>query len=263
MQLTPRYLLKQRINLQSSETGYTVEYRPVYARQIKVYRGIENQLYFRLLNADQKPVAVTATPVFVAFDENRNQVLEYEATVTDDGSSRDSRGTFEVTIPERDLVNIRQQYLHYNIYLQNHMDHRTLTYAGRNFDSTGVIFIDGLSFPGPKRSTEIVNFYPVNNQWIAGNTAADSVYAFPGTNGQDALHTVAVYSVGYSGLLTIQATLENQISGQNNWFDITQITFSGTENQPVSVNFNGVYSYLRFVFDNDPAGLITKILIRN
>lgn len=263
MQLIPRYLVKDRINVVSSETGFIVEYRPVYTRELKVYRGIENKLQFRLLNADQKPVTVIGTPIFVAFDENRNKVLEYNATVTDDGSTRDTRGMFEVVITERDLLSIRQQYLHYNIYLEQNFEQRTLTYANRNFDSAGTIYIDGFSFPGPKASTVITTFYPVGELWIAGNTAADSIFAYPGTNGLDALNTAAVYSTGYQGSVKIQATLENQISGQNNWFDVEELVLTGTETEPVVSNFNGVYRYIRFVLDSDPADKIQKILVRN
>lgn len=263
MQLTPRYLVNERINVVSSETGFVVEYRPVYTRELKIYRGIDNRLQFRLLNADQKPVTITGTPVFVAFDENRNKVLEYFATVTDDGSTRTTKGMFEILISENDLLNIRQQYLQYNIYIQDDIETRTLTYANRDFESAGTIFIDGLSFPGPKQSSIITNFFPVGEEWIAGNTAADSIYAYPGINGAEALHTAAIYSTGYVGTITIQATLENQISGNNNWFTVTEIVFDGTELEPVVANFNGVYSYIRFVLDNDPAGKIEKILIRN
>jgi hypothetical protein len=263
MQLIPRYLVNNRINLVSSETGFIVEYRPVYTRDLKVYRGIDNRIQFRLLNADQKPVIITGTPVFVAFDENNSKVLEYFATVTDDGSTRDTRGMFEVTITERDLLDIRQQYLHYNVYIEDNFEHRTLTYSNRNFDGSGTIYIDGRSFPGPKPSIVVNSFYQVGTEWTAGTNPTDAIYAYPGTNGFDALHTVAVYSTGYVGTVRVQATLENQLSGINDWFDVKEIVLVGNETDPVSVNFNGVYNYLRFVFDNDPRQTIAQILVRN
>ena len=263
MQLIPRYLVKNRINLVSSETGFVVEYRPVYTRQLKIYRGIDNRIQFRLLNADQKPVQVLGTPVFVAFDENNNKVLQYFAEVIDDGSTRDTRGMFEVVITENDLLSIGQQYLHYNVYIEEDIDHRTLTYANRNFDGSNTIFVDGKSFPGPKKSLVVDSFYPVGDLWIAGNTAADSIFANPGLNGLDALHTIAVYSNQYQGNIKVQATLENQISGVNNWFDVVELDLDGTETEPVVKNFNGVYRYLRFVFDNDPNNSVEKILVRN
>ena len=265
MQLIPRYLVKERINVVSSETGFVTEYRPVYTRQLKVYRGINNKIQFRLLNTDQKPVHISGIPMFVAFDEDGRKVLEYAATVTDDGSTRDTRGTFEVTIYESDLLPIQQQYLHYNIFIDEGEDQQTLTYAGRNFDSAGSIFIDAVSFPGPKPSVVVKTFYKVDDVWVAGNSKADLISANPGVNGFDALHTVAIYVNGYVGNIKIQATLEQQLVGQSNWFDVDEIDIEedDTHLEPIVKNFNGVYRYLRFVFDEDPTDTIEKILIRN
>jgi outer membrane protein TolC len=91
--------------------GFITEYRPVYSKQLQVYKGIDNVLEFRLLNADQKPVDVTSyTPKFVAFDETNQMVLEKDATIQDDGSTV-TRGKFKVTVTENELLNLKQQYL--------------------------------------------------------------------------------------------------------------------------------------------------------
>ena len=77
MQLVPRYLVNNRIEIISNEAGFVTEYRPVYQRQLKVYRGIDNNIQFRLLNADQKPINSNLyTPRFVAFDEKNNCIIE-------------------------------------------------------------------------------------------------------------------------------------------------------------------------------------------
>ena len=53
MQLIPRYLVSNRITIVVNETGFVTEYRPVYNRQLQVYKGIDNKIEFRVLNADQ------------------------------------------------------------------------------------------------------------------------------------------------------------------------------------------------------------------
>lgn len=257
MQLTPRYLVNNLTYVISSETGFVVEYRPVYSRQLKVYRGIDNALQFRLLNADQKPMFVEHTPVFVAFDENGNQVIERVCTVSDD-STPATKGLFEVTITENDLLNIRQQYLTYNIYLDS--DVKTLTYANRNFDSAGIIYINGKSFPGVKPSKSVTNWQLTNSLYYATlDENGERLSADPGINGNEALHTVAVYSNGYIGDLTIQATLDNS-TDTDYWADVAVVQFDGTETEPTPVNFNGVYSFIRFVAADNT---IEKILVRN
>ena len=71
MQLIPRYLVNNIVTIVANDKGFTTELRQVYSRQIKIYKGIDNVLQFRLLNADQKPINVaTYTPKFVAFDES-------------------------------------------------------------------------------------------------------------------------------------------------------------------------------------------------
>jgi hypothetical protein len=263
MQLIPRYLVKDRIKVISNDIGFVVEYRPVYSRQLKVYRGIDNKIQFRLLNADQKPIQITSTPWMVIFDESKNKIIERECEVTGDSTTH---GLFDFTILENDLLNIKQQYLNYNIYLKNADNSNSVTYSNRNFDSSGIIFIDGNAYPGPKSSAEITNFYVTDNFWTAGTGGVDGgveISAEPGLNGNEALHTAAIYSNLYVGNVEVQVTLDNQISGLNNWATISTVTFDGTETEPVPVSFNGIVSYIRFKFDQDPTDKITKILVRN
>ena len=56
-QLMPRYLVNNRIHIISNDSGFVTEYKPVYQRQLKVYKNIDNTLQFKVLNSDQKPLA--------------------------------------------------------------------------------------------------------------------------------------------------------------------------------------------------------------
>ena len=262
MQLVPRYLVNDRIIVVSNDAGFVTEFRPVYSRTIKVYKGIDNTIQFRLLNADQKPVTIEDSPVFVAFDENQSKIIELSCTVTDD-STTETRGMFEVEITENDLLNIQQQYISFNIYLEATDGQRQVTYSNRNFDSMGIIYIDSRSYPGPKSAQELASFVEEDDYWVAGSTDATKITASPGLNGNEALHTVAVYTNEFVGTVEVQATLDNQISGLNNWTTVSTLTFDGTESEPVPANFNGVFTYLRFKASADPADKITKILVRN
>lgn len=261
MQLIPRYLVKERTIVLSNDAGFPVEYRPVYSRQLKVYKGIDNTIQFRLLNADQKPVEISADMVFVVFDESKNMIINKLATVTDD-SSVSTRGMFEVTITDNELLNVKQQYLSYNVYKSDN-GVSTVTYSSRSFESAGVIYVDGNAYPGPRSSTVVTDFYNISDYWVAGSDDTDKIGAQPGLNGNEALHTVAVYSDGYIGDIEVQVTLDNQITGINNWSTVGTLTLTGNETEPVPFNFNGVVSFVRFKLNNDPASTLTKILIRN
>lgn len=263
MQLIPRYLVSNKITIVSNESGFVTEYRPVYSRQIQVYKGIDNVLEFRILNADQKPVNIrtpSKTPMFVAFDENNTMIIEHAGVVLDDGSVA-RRGKFTVTITENDLLNLKQQFIKYNVYLVDSNADKTLTYSHSNFDNDATIFVNGSTFPGPKNSYSVDTFTQVNSQ--TDEYISESITAEPAINGNEALHTAAIYTTAFTGDVVIQATLDNQITESTNWADIKSVSFVGDEGEPVPVNFNGVFSHIRFKTTINPADKITKILVRN
>jgi hypothetical protein len=261
MQLTPRYLVNNRTTIITNDAGFITEYRPVYQRQLNVYRGIDNVLDFKVLNADQKAIDLSSyTPKFQAFDENRNLIIEHtgEQVYAADGSTP-LKGIFKVTVTDNDLLNIKQQYLSYNIHLiDNTTDVAVLTYANASFGMNGTIYVSSAAFPGPAATTSIITFIKNNGVWESETTNAQ-----PGINGNDALHTAVVYTDGYIGDVVVQATLENDVTGTTVWANVTTVTFNGAETEPTPVNFNGVFSHLRFVATADPASTITKILVRN
>ena len=230
----------------------------MYKRQLQVYKGIDNVLEFRLLNADQKPINTSGyTPKFRAFDENNNLVVEHDGVVLDDGSTA-TKGLFTVTVTENDLLNVKEQFLKYNIHLVDSNSDNILTYTDTHFGMDSTIKVSGDAFPGPKDSHEILTFVESNGTWISSTLNAE-----PGINGNDALHTAAVYTNEYVGNITVQATLDGQVSDATNWADVSTIVFDGNEAEPTPINFNGVFTYIRFVADANPANKITKILVRN
>lgn len=260
MQLVPRYLVNQRNLIIANDGTQATEYRQVYQKNLNVYRGIDNKIEFQLLNTDQKPVAINNRIVyFVAFDENERLIIEHTGTVVNS-----NKGLFTVTVTENDLLNLKQQYLHYNIYLKDATNQKLLTYSNAHYESSGTIFVNGNAFPGPLETYSI-------SQFTGENVENDIYYseeitAEPALNGNEALHTAAIYSSGFIGNVVVQVTLENQISGNSqavDWVDLQTIEFLGTETEPVSTNFNGVFSFIRFKTDANPEGKITKILLRN
>ena len=258
---TLRYLVSNRTEVLANEAGHVTEYRPVYSRNLQVYKGIDNVLEFKLINPDQKQLDVDRyTPKFVAFDENKNMVIERDGVNLQEGDSTayTKKGLFSVTVTENDLLNVKDQYLSYNIYLVDYDDTKVLTYSNEWFDSAGVIRVSSSAFPGPLESKVIDTFVLDNDVWYS-----ETIEAQPGINGNEALHTAAVYSDSYTGDVVVQGTLENQVTGTTNWADVSTTTLTGSETEPTPINFNGVFTYIRFKTTADPQDTITKILVRN
>tara|TARA_B100000424_G_scaffold114850_1_gene86606 strand:+ start:5027 stop:5827 length:801 start_codon:yes stop_codon:yes gene_type:complete len=266
MQLISRYLVNNVTTIIANDAGFATEYSKVYTRQLKVYRGIDNKLQFRLLNADQKPLNVTTyTPKFVAFDENGRQVIQHDGVLNQTDDSSATRGMFTVTITENDLLNITRQYLRYNVYLIDNNSNKTITYSDDNFDNDGTIFVDDYAFPGPTATFNVTSFTKDTGKPGVDDDVwySESISAEPAINGNEALHTAAIYTNNYIGIITVQGTLENQITSTTNWANISTLILGGTETEPVPVNFNGIFSFIRFKSSSDPSNKITKILVRN
>lgn len=260
MQFIPRYLVDNKIDIVANEAGFLMEYRPVYTRQLQIYKGIDNILQFRVLNADQKPKHInTLTPKFVAFNEDDVLVIEHNGTVVDDGSTKSTKGIFTVTISENDLLNVKDQYLHYAIHLDDANGVSTLTYADSHFGNTGVMKISSEAYRGPYDSKEVL----FNVGAVDGNYITSAIDAQPGINGNEALHTFAFYTNNFVGNIDIEATLDNQITNGTNWTAVDTVSFTGSETEPTPLSLNGVYTHLRFTTTTDPENKVTKILVRN
>ena len=269
MQLLPRYLYKNKVDVVASDVGFVTEYRPVYTRQVKVYKGVDNKIQFRMLNADQKPIDISGHVIeFHAFDDEKNLVLEYNATIQDDGTSKSTKGMFYVNVTENDLLNLPSQYLNYTIFDMESCDQKVVTYTNGHFDACGTIYISDCTSPTILPSLTVNNWLKIDDVWVAGNDELTKIIAQPKINKNEALHTVQFYTdayndKGYIGNIKIQGTLDNQITHETDWFEVQSVDFDGTEVRPVMSSFKGVYSYLRFEADADPADKLIKIRIRN
>lgn len=258
MQLIPRYLVDNLITITGNEPGLSTEMRIVYTRQIKIYKGIDNTVQFRLLNSDHKPINIELYRImFVAFNDTGRKVIERECLPYMPTDSTAHRGKFQVVITKNDLHGLPKQYMRYNIYLVDDENNNHITYVDSHYDNNATLFVDDYAFPPASPAGIATVFTQEEDYWCSEYLPAN-----PAVNGNEALHTLAVYTDGYEGSVTIQATLENTLSGPQ-WGDLLTMYFDGYETEPIAQNFNGVFCYLRVKCDSDPTDKIKKVLIRN
>jgi len=326
MQKMYRYLANNKVVVLANLAGYVTEYRPVYQKNLQVYRGIDNVVHFEVRNHDQKPINLSGyTPKIMVFTENNVLVLEKEGNVLDDAITRTTsavetapdktltfsstsnitagmfvsgtyiknntlvtdvtdntvtmnksatgavptgteitfqtkskKGVFTITLTENELLDLKQQYLKYAIYLVNSTGEKVLTYSSDHFEAKGTMYLDGMTFPGPLASYNLQSFTADNDVWYT-----ESIDAQPGINGNSALHTAAFYTDTFSGDIVVEGTLENLVTLDTNWAEVATLTLTGSESEPTPLNFNGVFTFLRFKTATDPTDKISKILIRN
>lgn len=256
MQLVSRYLVSNHsVVIADGFTGTATEYRKVYQRNIKITKGIDNIITFEIKNSDHKPMSILNTyePYVEVFTEDNVLLKKYTGTIKET-TTPNYKGQFTINITDADTLNVDGQYLSYSVYLTKTSDHtNTITYADTQFGIKGTIELTDEAFPGPVDSKVIDTF---------NNSISEVVDAEPQINSNEGLHTAAVYSTNFEGKVTVQGTLDDNTT--NTWFDIATITMN-RPTTPVHKNFNGVFSNLRFKYENDTGntGTIDKILVRN
>lgn len=258
MQLISRYLVKNNIKVISNDTGFITEYRPVYNRQLQLYRGIENKIDFRILNADQKPVDISNYTVHLKmFDENKTLIVDVPGTILDDGSTA-TRGMIAITISASDLLSIKDQYVTYTLLIQDETNGTRLTYSDTNFGAAGIAKVSSDAMPGVMPTKAISSFFAGNDDWVSNAFDAE-----PAKNGNTALHTAVLYLDGYIGKIIVECSLNNSLDGNESWSNVAEIDCDGTETDPVPLNYFGIFNYTRFKTSANPTDTITKILVRN
>lgn len=263
MQTVSRYLLNNVVNVY--QNGYHGRNSKVYDRQIKLYKGVSNPLTFTFKNEDQKAQDVTSSTFeFNLVDsESKKSVLTRNLTILDDGSTFSKKGTASVTITEGDLINLDAKFYNYAIRQVNSDASRTVTFSDTSYNASGTVEVLDGAYPQFVASTVINSFTR------SGSTSTSSYQSGqPGINNNSALHTIAVYSTNFSGLLRIQGTMAtaDQVTSDptNQYFTISTNSISSSDTINY-FNFNGVLQGVRFVWTNDVGntGTIDKILYRS
>ena len=104
-------------------------------------------------------------------------------------------------------------------------------------------------------SSSVVMMTTVSADTTGDKIQADGYYGYA-----DGLHTVAIYTTAYSGLVSIQATLANT-PVEADWFDLFEFNLTADTNVRGST-ITGNYVYLRAKVTNRIAGSVDKILLK-
>jgi hypothetical protein len=266
MQTVSRYLLDNLVIVYT--TGYHGRNSMVYDRRIKVFKGVSNPISFTFKNEDQKAqdISVKNYEFNLIDTESSKSVLTKNLTILDDGSTFSKKGKAVVTITAGELLQLTSKFYNYSIREIASDNTRTITFVDAAYNAAGTLEILDGAYPAVINSTEVSEFTSTTGPLKKTSSAID---ATPGENNNMALHTISVYTKGFTGSLRIQGTM-SQTPGDSDYFDIT----TNDDQSPVIFdnstgssyfNFNGVYTYVRFSWDNDPGntGLIDKILYRH
>ena len=237
----------------------------MYARNMKLYKGIDNSFQIKLMNGDQKLInAVGQTLFWILLDRTTAEVQCMISKIIE-GSDN---SLVNLTIRESDLESINGGIYMYSSYLLAENGKKTILYGDSQYGASVPVEVISNSFPQVYHSTVLEDFFTsAELSYIHPDNSlyTSAVNARPELNGKNnALHTATFYSTNFNGTINVETTLENGVSGMVNW--ATQTTATITDTDAIKfINFNGVFTFVRFrvIPDISNTGTVDKILYRS
>ena len=251
--------------------------RVMYQRDLKIQKGIKNQIRIQFKNSDQKriPISNTSTFVFNMFDASNQQLVIQKELKILDNATTSTRGAALLTINESDTIDLASVSYNYSITYQDPSDGTYLpTYTNTYYGMSGTLHLTEEVYPKLKPSQEIVSFLKsYNSQSAMYEHKSGNIYAYPEYNSNAALHTVALYMTKFKGTVYIQGTLYNSPLESGRYVTASFKIYDGFTGVDY-VNFNGVFSYIRIMYipapkptggNDDPSyyGSFDKVLYRS
>ena len=250
----------------------------MYQRELKIQKGIKNQIRIQFKNSDQKKVHISNTQTFVfsMFDAiNQRLIVEKELEVLDD-SSLANKGLALLTLNESDTLDLDVSSYQFSVKLKDTDGTYLPTYANTYYGMAGTLLVSHDVYPVLKDSAVVSEFARnFRSDLYLYEHLSGNLYSYPEFNGNSALHTIAIYMTKFRGTMYIEGTLDNNPGANGNYTAIVQRIYDDTSGIDY-INFNGVYSYIRIRYipkagpppntsNDDPSyfGSVDKVLYRS
>jgi len=260
MQKIQSYLYPNRIqlltNLDESSTNNQVEWRIVYQRTIKVYKGIDNVLEIDVKNNDQKRISLAGHIIkMIVMDQANNEINTYTAVNLEDDSSHAGRGLTRVTIPADDIANLYPQFLNFAVYMQTEGESDKLLYGDSRYGAKGTIeLLNGINTK-PNLNKKYDNFRPETN-YQTNQTHVTYYYSDPmPVKFYQAVPTnpinLSVNVTNFIGTIELQTSNKDTIGHEAfNQLSIQTQAFAQARSTPVTFTNIDVadYTYLRIKY---------------
>lgn len=249
MQKISSYLYPNRIEVIADvaldPSTCPVEWKIVYQKPIKIYKGVDNVIELEVKNADQKRIDIFGKSVkFVLMDQTSREIETYDATVVDDGSTVCIRGVARITLPEADLADLEPQHLKFTSYVLNNDNTKTLLYGDSKYGAQGFIdLLDGV-IPTSRALRRFDTFQPETN--YAGHTQAERTETY---------YSSAVPVKFYEAVPTTSATVTITLTDF-----VGSLGIQGTKKESIGHEgfLNPAFNSVNVFADGDISGTATR-----
>jgi hypothetical protein len=242
MQFNSVYLYPNKIDVFTNALAswQTERYRRVYNRNLKVFRGVDNRIDLQVRNSDQKSADITGSVLVfnIVARETKDLVIKKDCITV-----AASTGKVYVTFTEADLLALENGFYNYSVIQEvreaipdtdtYRVVTRTPMFVDSQYGAVATLEISG-DISGDVQSSIVVTEFSYTDPVAYGYTTPPSfissiISGSPNLSTPQSLHTFAFYCTDYRGKITIQGSMSNSSTPENeltSWYDIPDSAMS-------------------------------------
>lgn len=254
MYSTTVYLLQQKQTVLIPDTSgayYDRRWQPVYAKNLKINRGVDNVILFEFINQDQKPVNISGSTItFQLISQDGETSLIKKDLV----ALNSTYGRAKVTLTEEELDLVEAQPANWSLS-RTSGNLTEAVFVDDYSGSRGVAdVVDGVQPDFVNSATVTVPDYVVQETLSENRTHTSIVRA-----SDRALHTFQFDFDAFSGTIKAQGA-DTQLGP---WYDIGSQTSYTNQSERTYINVEGRHEYLRFEINQYGIGATATATVSN
>ena len=231
------YQQKQQVLLPDTSGAYFQRrWQPVYAKKLKVNRGVDNVILFEFINQDQKPVNISGSTItFRMIGTDGDNLLIAKDLVT----LAPTYGRAKVTLTSEELDSIEQQTASWSLERASG-DLYEAVFTDAYSSGRGQVDIVDSVYPDYVESTILEIPEPTKQNTPAAS--GDRNYTSMAYTANNTLTTFQLDFDNFTGNLKAQGS-DTQLGP---WYDIGSQTVYVNQNDRAYINIDGRHNWVRF-----------------
>ena len=223
-------------------------YQLVYAKNLRLNRGVDNTIQFQFLNQEQKTVDITGLDISFRLLNHEGTELLLRKAVT---QTLALNGLCELFVTSSELEDIDPQMGYYSLEVSDNGSDYPV-FVNSEASARGVIQVVDSVLPSFVPATDItIPSHP------APNNSTETYYSSVLYTSDNPILTIQPYLDDYSGNIQIQGST----SPNTEWYDIDSPYTYLSETKTDGYTINGYHPYIRLKFISTQ-GNIKQILAR-
>ncbi len=232
----------------------TRRYQNVYAKTLKLHKGVDNKLQFQVLTQDQKPVNITGKEItirIISF-EGSHILLKKSLALT-----LPLKGLAELRISPPELEHIDAQKCYYTLEIPDNTYNLPM-FVDNDGSGRGVLDIVNSTLPSFKEAYEfnIPTHPPIVEPLIGALPIPVTYYTSIYSTTDNPIITIQISFTEYTGSIIPQGST----TGVGEWYDIDYHTYD-LDTDTEGYTITGYHPYIRLKFVSTH-GTVDKILAR-